>query len=86
MTDQEQQAPEQQVPEQQAPERPAPPRSTAPEYTDIQARRNRLDRRRNKIAAEIARNRRGDYRVPTWALATVLGLIIAGWLALIIFS
>ena len=46
----------------------------------------RHERRRQKIAAEIRRNREGGHRVPTWVLATVLGLILAGWVALIVVS
>lgn len=42
------------------------------------------ERRRAKIAAEIARNRRGEYAVPTWVLALTLVLFVAGWLALVI--
>jgi hypothetical protein len=43
-----------------------------------------LDRRREKIVEEIQRNRRGDYKVPTWVLAAVLAAIVAGWIALIV--
>jgi hypothetical protein len=46
----------------------------------------RHERRRRKIAAEIRRNREGNHKVPTWVLATVLGLILAGWIALIVVS
>ena len=46
----------------------------------------RHERRRQKIAAEIRRNREGGHKVPTWVLATILGLILAGWIALIIVS
>lgn len=45
-----------------------------------------LERRREKIAEEIARNRRGEYTVPTWVLATALGLILAAWALLIVIS
>jgi hypothetical protein len=45
-----------------------------------------LDRRREKIRAEIERNRRGEYAVPTWALVVILLLIVAGWAALVIRS
>jgi hypothetical protein len=40
--------------------------------------------RRERIRAEIERNRRGEYRVPTWVLALVLGLFVAGWVALVL--
>ncbi|WFE40171.1 hypothetical protein [Micromonospora sp. WMMD998] len=44
---------------------------------------NWIDRRREKIRAEIERNRRGDHRVPTWVLAAVLVLIVVGWLSFV---
>ncbi|MEU4679344.1 MULTISPECIES: hypothetical protein [Micromonospora] len=46
-------------------------------------RQNWVERRRAKIRAEIERNRRGEYTVPTWVLALALVLIVGGWLALI---
>jgi hypothetical protein len=49
-------------------------------------RQNWVERRRDKIRAEIERNRRGEYTVPTWVLAVALLLIVAGWLALIFFA
>jgi hypothetical protein len=49
-------------------------------------RKSRLDRRREKIAAEVQRNRRGEYTVPTWALAALLIAIVAGVAALVIFT
>jgi hypothetical protein len=42
-------------------------------------RENRLVKRRRKIIEEIERNRRGEYRVPTWALVAILVLFLAGW-------
>lgn len=57
-----------------------PPDPTQPD------RRGWLERRRDKIAEEIARNRRGEYKVPTWVLATALVAFVAGWVALIIFG
>ena len=45
-----------------------------------------LERRREKIRAEIERNRRGEYTVPTWVLALALAAIVGGWLALVILS
>ncbi|HEX6969707.1 MAG TPA: hypothetical protein VF174_12980 [Micromonosporaceae bacterium] len=47
---------------------------------------NWIDRRRQKIADEIARNRRGDYIVPTWVLALTLALIVGGWITLIVLA
>jgi uncharacterized membrane protein YdfJ with MMPL/SSD domain len=49
-------------------------------------RRSPLDRRREKIAAEIQRNRRGEYKVPTWVMAAALIAIVAVVAALVIFS
>ena len=51
-----------------------------------QLRQNRLDRKRAKIVAEIQRNRRGEFTVPTWVLTALLLLIIAGVAAVIIFA
>ncbi|MFI6072605.1 hypothetical protein ACIA5C_13540 [Actinoplanes sp. NPDC051343] len=45
---------------------------------------SRLDRRRERIRAEIRRNREGGHKIPTWVLAAVLGLVLAGWLWLIL--
>jgi len=52
---------------------------------DPRAGRSWLDRRRDRIVAEIQRNRRGEYKVPTWVLASTLAAILATWLALLIF-
>ncbi|MGC4897108.1 hypothetical protein [Micromonospora sp. DT31] len=46
---------------------------------------NWIDRRREKIRAEVERNRRGDYTVPTWVLAVALVLIVGAWLGLVLF-
>lgn len=43
-------------------------------------------KRRNKVAAELERNRRGDYKVPTWVLAVILVAFVAGWVLLIVLS
>jgi hypothetical protein len=50
------------------------------------ARRGWADRRRDRIVAEVRRNRRGEYRVPTWVLAAVLVAVLAAWAALIFLS
>ncbi|MGY0005498.1 hypothetical protein [Micromonospora sp. I033] len=47
---------------------------------------NWIDRRREKIRAEVERNRRGEYTVPTWVLAAALVLIVGAWLALIFLA
>jgi hypothetical protein len=41
--------------------------------------RDRARRRRDRIRDEIRRNREGGHRVPTWVLAAVLALLLAGW-------
>jgi hypothetical protein len=37
-----------------------------------------LQKRAAKVAAEIERNRAGDYRVPTWVLTVILVAVIVG--------
>ena len=46
----------------------------------------RVERRGERIRAEIRRNRQGGHRVPTWVLAVVLAAFLAGWLYLIVTS
>jgi hypothetical protein len=55
-------------------------------YTRQQVREAWLVRRRRKIREEIERNRRGEYRVPTWVLAAILVAILAAWAAVILLS
>jgi hypothetical protein len=46
-----------------------------------------VNKRREKIVAEIERNRRGEYTVPTWVLAVALVGVLAGWaLLVVVFS
>jgi hypothetical protein len=66
--------------EESVPERDAPP------YTRPRAREDWLTRRRRKIQEEIERNRRGDYKIPTWVLATLLVAIVTAWILLIVLS
>jgi hypothetical protein len=54
-----------------------------PENTPEQVTWGRLERRRERIRAEIRRNREGGHKIPTWVLAAVLGLFVAGWIWLI---
>ncbi|HEY2794750.1 MAG TPA: hypothetical protein VGJ28_20485 [Micromonosporaceae bacterium] len=54
-----------------------------------QAHKPRVDRvnqRRDRIVAEIQRNRRGENAIPTWVLAAVLVLIVVGFTALVVFT
>ena len=48
-------------------------------------RKGWLQNRRDKVLAEIERNRRGEYRVPTWALTLILVAVILGLVALFTF-
>ena len=57
-----------------------------PEFTQAEARHGWVQRRRDRIVAEIQRNRRGEYRVPTWVLAAILLAFVAAWALLIILS
>jgi hypothetical protein len=47
---------------------------------------SRLERRRNKIREEVARNRRGEYKIPTWVLVLCLVIFLGAWAAWIIFA
>jgi hypothetical protein len=57
---------------------------TPEERSAEDVRWGRVQRRRDRIAAEVRRNRAGGHRVPTWVLAAVLGLVLLGWLYLIL--
>jgi hypothetical protein len=46
----------------------------------------RIRWRREKIAAEIERNRRGEPAVPTWLLAVLLVAILGAFAAVVILS
>lgn len=48
--------------------------------------RARAERRRERLQAQIRRNRRGDHAVPTWVLAVILVLFVAGWIFLVVSS
>jgi hypothetical protein len=61
-------------------------RRDSAEQRPEQVRQNWLERRREKVIAEIERNRRGEYTVPTWVLVGLLLLFIAGWAALVLFA
>jgi hypothetical protein len=51
-----------------------------------QQQASRLQRRRAKIAAELDRNREGDYRVPTWVMVVAILVIVVAFAALITFG
>ena len=63
---------------------PDNPDATA--YGRRQAREAWLVRRRRKIREKSERNRRGEYKVPTWVLALILVVFVVAWVSLIIFS
>jgi len=46
----------------------------------------RVRRKRDRIHAEIRRNREGGHRIPTWVLAAILGLVLLAWLWLVVTS
>jgi hypothetical protein len=62
-----------------ADEDPSPDTHDAQAYTQRKVRESWLLRRQRKIREEIARNRRGEYRVPTWVLAVILVAVLAAW-------
>ena len=41
------------------------------------------ERRTTRIREEIARNRRGEYTVPTWVLAVALAAVIGLWILIL---
>jgi hypothetical protein len=57
-----------------------------PRFNPTEARVNRVNQRRDRIVAEIQRNRRGEHAIPTWVLAAVVVLIIGGFVALVVFT
>ncbi|WP_306205110.1 hypothetical protein [Actinoplanes sp. RD1] len=68
-----------------APHQPDP-RDQPPERTFEDVLNARLHRRRERAVQQIQRNRKGGHRIPTWVLATILGLLLLGWLYLIFFG
>lgn len=59
------------------PESPQPRRQIWPAW---------IYHRRDRIRAEVERNRRGEYVVPTWVLAVLLVLVVGGWVLLVVLS
>jgi hypothetical protein len=55
-----------------------------PEHTPEDVMWGRVLRKRDRIRAEITRNRAGGHRVPTWSLTLILALVLAGWVYLIV--
>jgi hypothetical protein len=46
----------------------------------------RVQRKRDRIRAEVRRNRAGGHKIPTWVLAAILGVVLLGWLYLLTTS
>ncbi|HKT04566.1 MAG TPA: hypothetical protein VJT31_34045 [Rugosimonospora sp.] len=46
----------------------------------------RLHRRQRRIIEQVRQARSGDHKVPTWALALILVLLLGGWLTFILLS
>ncbi|GAA4586504.1 hypothetical protein BJY16_007934 [Actinoplanes octamycinicus] len=63
------------------PGQPADPHGPRPEG---EGTRGRAERRRERIRRDIQAARTGRKLIPTWLMALVLGLFLAGWLYLII--
>jgi hypothetical protein len=66
-------------PDQQAP-------AEKPERTVEDVLWGRVNRRRDRVHSQVEQARSGRHLVPTWVMATVLGLILFGWLYLIFFG
>ena len=57
-----------------------------PETSPHEVQANFMQRRREKIVAEIQANRRGEYTVPTWVLTAALAAIILAFVARVYFT
>ncbi|MFI5891397.1 hypothetical protein ACIA5D_14935 [Actinoplanes sp. NPDC051513] len=56
------------------------------ERTSEEVAWGRVQRKRERIRSEIRRNRAGGHKIPTWLLAVALGIILLGWLVLLVTS
>jgi hypothetical protein len=65
---------------------PAPPAAGPSQLDMVGWAVRRIRWRREKIAAEIERNRRGEPAVPTWLLAVLLVAILGAFAAVVILS
>jgi hypothetical protein len=61
-----------------------PPDQPPRERSVEDVRWSRLERKRDRIRAEVQRNRAGGHKIPTWVLSVLLGLIVSGWIYLIV--
>ena len=66
------------------PDQPTRPGTERAERTVEDVLWGRVRRKRERIRAEIRRNRAGNHTIPTSVLAAVLALILAGWLYLMV--
>ncbi|AEV86127.1 hypothetical protein ACWT_5110 [Actinoplanes sp. SE50] len=57
--------------------------SGQPDPEDVR-RLNRADRRRERIRQQVQQARHGRKLIPTWLMAAVLALFLAGWVYLIV--
>jgi hypothetical protein len=61
-------------------------RRSMPETRPDVIRQGWLQKRQQKVRDEIDRNRRGDYKVPTWVMALLLVALLTGWLLIIFLN
>ena len=52
----------------------------------VQWRRERIAQRRERVRAELERNRRGEAMFPTWVLVVALVVLVAAVVALVAFA
>jgi hypothetical protein len=62
------------------------PPGEKPERTVEDVMWGRVERRRERIRSQVQHAREGKHKIPTWVMATVLGLLLLGWLYLIFFE
>ena len=62
------------------------PPGEQPERSTEDVMWGRVERRRGRIREQVRHARHGGHKVPTWAMAAVLSLLLLGWLYLIFFD
>ncbi|MEV6346345.1 hypothetical protein [Actinoplanes sp. NPDC051851] len=65
---------------------PVPGQPEPIERTEADVRRGRVDRRRERIRQDVRNAKSGNHKIPTWLMASILGLFLAGWIYLIVTS
>ncbi|MET8150113.1 hypothetical protein ACIBSW_08335 [Actinoplanes sp. NPDC049668] len=63
-----------------------PPPAEKPERSIEDVMWARVGRRRDRVYSQVQQARSGRHLVPTWLMATALGLILLGWLYIIFFD